>query len=208
MEWTEGSGKVLKTFAEGLMKEERKNKIEGDVFADPFLIVIDAQTLAASYIRPTGTDGGRTQGHGYRREPDVDQRMPHKIPPSLEKMVLYDMLIPMLAKQIGEEKELDYSDETNWSPLIKAACDRVANAMLEAQELQIKNKEAAKHWKENHAKYKDEIDIVVDSVRDKTWTTKAGGMFCDTETVNINIDDFVDIDEINQVVLDYIANED
>jgi ubiquitin-protein ligase len=207
MDWTNGSGKVLKTFADELMKKEREALIADDLFDDPFLIVIDAQTLAATYIRPSGASGGRTKGHGYKREPDVKQRMPHKIPPTLEKMVLYDMLIPMLAKQIGEEKELDYSDESNWSPLIKAACDRVATAMLETQELNIKNKEAAKHWKENHAKYKEEIETVVDKVRDQTWTTKAGGMFCDTERVEINIDDFVDVEEINQKVLDYKAKE-
>ena len=193
--WTDGAGKVLKTFAEDLIKEERTTPIEQDVYSDPHLIVIDAKTGTTICIKPADHEKGRTNGFGYRREPDVEQRMPHKVPPTLEKMVLYDMLIPMLAKQIGTEKELDYSDEDNWSPLIKAACDRVANAMLEAQEHNIKNKKAANHWKENHAKYKDEIDAVVDSIRDKTWTTKAGGMFCKTETIETECP--IDLDRFN-----------
>jgi hypothetical protein len=80
---------------------------------------------------------------------------------------------------------LDYSDNANWSPLVKAAYNRIGDALIEAQELSLSNnKEAAKHWKEEHAKHKEEIQIVIDKLKDMTWNTKSGDMVANIEFID------------------------
>lgn len=177
MNWTNGVGKFLKDFGEKIMKEERTIEIEDEITSNPQLLILDLLS-GESVILASKDDNNRTKNAGYIRRPDVVQRIPHKIPPTLVQNVLLDMIVPMLAKQIGEEKKLDYEVEENWSPLIKAAYTRITESILEAQENQIKNKKIAKVWKENNAKHKKEIQIVVDKLTESTLTKKNGDMIC------------------------------
>ena len=177
MRYTRGLGKFLHAAGTKLMKKERETPIEDDVFENPNAIIIDLNTQQIIHLASGLSEKGRTQGHGYRRMKDSRQRIPHKVPPTLVQGVLLDMLVPMLAKQIGDEKALDYSTEEGWSPLVTAAYKRIGDALIEAQELGLSNdKEAAKHWKEEHAKHKEEIQIVIDKLKDMTWNTKSGDM--------------------------------
>lgn len=206
MKYTRGLGKFLHAAGTKLMKEERETAIEDDVFSSPNAIIIDLNTQQVIHLASGENPKGRTQGHGYRRMKDSKQRIPHKVPPTLIQGVLLDMLVPMLAKKIGDEDGLDYSSpgQENWSPLVKAAYRRIGDALIEAQELGLSNdKEAAKHWKEEHAKHKEEIQIVIDKLKDMTWNKKSGDMLANM-TIN---DDWVVCENLIEEFWQVIAND-
>jgi len=179
MTWNDGTGKMLATYGQQLMKEERKKEITQHVLNDPRLMVIDLDSGEYTVLgKPEGHEAGRTQGHAYRRLPDSMQHLPFKVSPTLQLSVLLDMIVPMLAPEYNADEELDYENPENWSPLVKAAYRRVAEAISEATEMKLKPKEQAKLWKERHAKHRKAVDAVLASLKEKTLTTKSGDMIC------------------------------
>jgi len=196
--WSEGIGKMIENYGKQLVKTERENVISDNVLGNPQALVIDMETGEWSLLgKPEGLDGGRTQGHAYRRLVDSQQHLPFKVSPTLQLSVLLDMIVPMLAPEQGEE--LDYDNPDNWSPLVKAAYRRIGDAILEASEMNLKPKEQAKMWKERHAKHRKAIDAVLASVREKTLTTKSGDMICIAEATKP--------DDLQMLIDELMANE-
>lgn len=180
---TPGFGRFLAEAGKHFTKLERESVIEEDVLANPDVIVKDMQTGDCFRIRSvTNEEGkGRTLGFGYRRLKDSEQHLPFKVSPTLQLSVLLDMLVPMLAPEYNSDEELDYENPENWSPLVKAAYRRIAEAMTEATDLKLKPKEQAKLWKERHAKHRKAVDAVLKTVREGTLTTKSGDMIASVE---------------------------
>lgn len=168
LEWTDGAAKALQVLAKEIDKQERaRANPEADTFADPFLLVQDMNTGAGVVLRTEPHEGGKTQGSGYRRCPDVRQRIPHKVPPGLQVGVLLDMLVRMIVPADAPPEQV--------GPLAEAAYKRIAEAMIEAQEQAIStDKELAAHWKAEYAKHKEAVSAVVESIKDMTWTTRRG----------------------------------
>ena len=164
MEWTDGAGDSLIKLGREIKKVEKtRHDINEEYFGDGQYIVMDMETGSAVILQTKPHEGGKTQGHGFRRCKMVTQRIPHKVPTSLKVGVLLDMLVAMLAK----------GDETG--PLAEAAYQRIVNAMLEAQEKSIStDKELAVHWKKRYAKHKEKVDEMIEKINEMTWTERAG----------------------------------
>ena len=175
--WTDGAGKALSKLAAVIHKQEMaRADREGDTFSDPQLLVQDLLTGTTILLNTEPHTGGKTDGHGYRRCSDVRQRIPHKVPPGLQVGVLLDMLVKMIVPADAPAEQV--------GPLAKAAYDRIAEAMLEAQEQAIStDKELAKHWKEQYAKHKEAVESVVQAIKDMTWSTRAGDTLVKVEAV-------------------------
>ena len=45
----------------------------------------------------------------------------------------------------------------------------------------------AKHWKEEYAKHKEAVEIVVQDIKDMTWSTRAGDTLVKVEAVPIEM---------------------
>jgi len=175
--WTDGAGKALSKLAAVIHKQEMaRADREGDTFSDPSLLVQDLNTGTTILLQPQWHEGGKTDGHGYRRCPDVRQRIPHKVPPGLQVGILLDMLVRMIVPSDAPPEQV--------GPLAQAAYERIAEAMLEAQEKAINtDKELAAHWKNHYAKHKEAVEVVVKSIKDMTWSTRAGDTLVKMEAV-------------------------
>ena len=175
--WTDGAGKALSKLAAVIHKQEMARvDREGDTFSDPMVLVQDLLTGTTVVLQTQPHEGGKTDGHGYRRCPDVRQRIPHKVPPGLQVGVLLDMLVKMIVPADAPPEQV--------GPLAQAAYDRIAAAMIEAQEQAIStDKELAKHWKGTYAKHKEAVESVVQSIKDMTWSTRAGDTLVKAEAV-------------------------
>jgi hypothetical protein len=175
--WTDGAGKALSKLAAVIHKQEMaRADRDGDTFSDPQLLVQDLLTGTTILLNTEPHTGGKTGGHGYRRCPDVRQRIPHKVPPGLQVGVLLDMLVRMIVPSDAPPEQV--------GPLARAAYDRIAAAMLEAQEQAIStDKELTKHWKEQYANHKKAVESVVQDIKDMTWSTRAGDTLVKVEAV-------------------------
>tara|TARA_R100000008_G_C3586789_1_gene173101 strand:+ start:5004 stop:5612 length:609 start_codon:yes stop_codon:yes gene_type:complete len=175
--WTDGAGKALSKLAAVIHKQEMaRADREGDTFSDPQLLVQDLLTGTTILLNTEPHTGGKTDGHGYRRCPDVRQRIPHKVPTGLQVGVLLDMLVKMIVPADAPPEQV--------GPLAQAAYGRIADAMIEAQEKAIStDKELAKHWKEQYAKHKEAVESVVQDIKDMTWSTRAGDTLVKVEAV-------------------------
>ena len=175
--WTDGAGKALSKLAAVIHKQEMaRADREGDTFSDPQLLVQDLLTGTTILLNTEPHTGGKTDGHGYRRCPDVRQRIPHKVPTGLQVGVLLDMLVKMIVPADAPPEQV--------GPLARAAYGRIADAMIEAQEQAIStDKELAKHWKEQYAKHKEAVESVVQDIKDMTWSTRAGDTLVKVEAV-------------------------
>ena len=179
--WTDGAGKVLSKLAAVIHKQEMaRADRDGDTFSDPMLMVQDLTTGTTILLQTESHEGGKTDGHGYRRCSDVRQRIPHKVPPGLQVGILLDMLVRMIVPSDAPADQV--------GPLAQAAYERIADAMLEAQEQAISSdKELAAHWKEKYAKHKEAVGSVVQAIKDMTWSTRAGDTLCKVEAVPIGM---------------------
>ena len=175
--WTDGAGKALSKLAAVIHKQEMaRADREGDTFSDPQLLVQDLLTGTTILLNTEPHTGGKTDGHGYRRCPDVRQRIPHKVPTGLQVGVLLDMLVKMIVPADAPPEQV--------GPLARAAYGRIADAMIEAQEQAIStDKELAKHWKEQYAKHKEAVESVVQDIKDMKWSTRAGDTLVKVEAV-------------------------
>ena len=179
--WTDGAGKALTKLAAVIHKQEMaRADREGDTFSDPVLLVQDMHTGTTILLQTEWHEGGKTDGHGYRRCPDVRQRIPHKVPPGLQVGVLLDMLVKMIVPSDAPPEQV--------GPLAKAAYQPIADAMIEAQEQAISSdKELAAHWKEQYAKHKEAVESVVQDIKDMTWSPRAGDTLVKVEAVPIEM---------------------
>lgn len=165
-EFSDGCGKALKKLGALLEKAENdRREPDEDYFADPNLCVIDLTTGETIIISPADNHGGKTQGRGYRKCAQVEQRIPHRVPPSLQMAVVLDMLVPML------------SGGNRVGPLAQAAYDRIAQAMVEAQQTDDWLKENGKHVKA--------VKEILSKIQDMTWTTRKGDSLLNVEFISI-----------------------
>lgn len=155
MNFTDGSGKALKKLGALLDRHESdRHGQDEDYFSDPNMCVIDLNTGETILIQPSGNEGGKTKGRGYRKCRSVEQRIPHRVPPSLQMAVVLDMLVPMLSNgnQVG--------------PLAQAAYDRIATAMVDAQQ--------SDDWLKQNGRHVKEVKQMLEQIQNMTWTTRKG----------------------------------
>ena len=200
MEWTDGAGKALTKIGQVIHKQEMaRADRNGDTYSDPQLLIQDLVTGTTVVLNTQAHSGGKTDGHGYRRCPDVRQRIPHKVPPGLQVGILLDMLVKMIVPSDAPPEKV--------GPLAEAAYNRIAEAMVEAQEKCIDtDKELAKHWKDEYAKHKQAIEIVVQNIKDMTWTTRAGDTLVKLEAIPIGMAT-LDATELVEAKLDAFKNQ-
>jgi len=179
--WTDGAGKVLSKLAAVIHKQEMtRADRDSDSFSDPLLVVQDLRTGTTVMLATKPHEGGKTHGHGYRRCPDVEQRIPHKVPPGLQMGVLIDMLVRMMVPKDAPDDEV--------GPLVEAAINRIAEAMEEAREQTINtDKELATHWKERYAKHKPAVEAAISRLKDMTLSTRAGDTLVQVEGIPIEM---------------------
>jgi len=177
LNWTDGAGKVLATLGGILSKAEKENHDASEMYtSDPSLMVVDLITGAAVVLETDPHDGGRTHGHGYKKESAYEQRIPMKVPLNLQRNILLDMLVSMLVP-----KESD-----RMGPLGKAAYERIANALKTGMEKSISTDgELAKYWKERYANHADLVTELSEKINDMTVTTVTGKSLCKMRAVPI-----------------------
>ncbi len=166
MEWTDGVGKALATLGAVITKEEKERRDDSEeYFSDPEIMVMDMLTGSTVMIQTEPHTGGRTQGRGYKRERSWEQRIPMKIPLTLQRNILLDMIVGMLVPEGSDEVGV----------LGKVAYKRIAEALKEGLEMSIStDKELAKHWKDKYAKHARLVTEVSDQINDMTVTKMSG----------------------------------
>ena len=177
MDWTDGTGKVLATLGGILSKAEKESHDAKEVYtSNPSLMVIDLETGATVMLETEPHDGGRTQGQGYKKEAAYDQRIPMKVPMSLQRNILLDMIVSMLVPKESERM----------GPLGKAAYERIAQAMKDGLEHSISaDGDLAKYWKERYANHADLVTELSEKINDMTLTTVTGKALCKMRAVPI-----------------------
>ena len=177
MEWTDGAGKVLSSLGGILTKQEKVVHDADEAYtSDPMLMVTDLLTGANVLLQTEEHTGGRTKGHGYKKESGFVQQIPMKVPMNLQRNILLDMIVTMLLP-----KEAD-----RVGPLGKAAYERIANAIKEGHDKSIStDKDLAEHWKERYANHASLVEEIVSSINEMTVTNMTGKSFCKMKAIPI-----------------------
>jgi len=170
IEWTDGTGKVLSALGGILSKAEKAGKPDDVSYtSDPRLMVMDLDTGATVLLETEPHTGGRTKGHGYVKEAGHEQRIPMKVPLSLQRNILLDMIVGMLVPAGSDEM----------GPLAVAAYERIASALKEGLEKDISTDEdLAQYWKERYAKHAKLVTELSQQINDMTITKVTGAMLC------------------------------
>tara|TARA_R110002051_G_scaffold42888_1_gene87566 strand:- start:1595 stop:2215 length:621 start_codon:yes stop_codon:yes gene_type:complete len=187
MDWTDGAGKVLAALGGILSKAEKEKHDAAEVYtSNPSLMVIDLETGATALLETEPHEGGRTQGQGYKKEAAYDQRIPMKVPMSLQRNILLDMIVSMLVPKDSEQM----------GPLGNAAYERIAQALKDGLEHSISTDgDLAKYWKERYANHADLVTQLSEQINDMTLTTVTGKAFCKMSATPLT-DVELDIDAI------------
>jgi hypothetical protein len=166
MEWTDGTGKALATLGAAITKQEKEIRDDSEeYFSDPEIMVMDMLTGSTVMIQTEPHTGGRTHGRGYKREKSWKQRIPMKVPLTLQRNILLDMVVGMLVPEDSDEV----------GALGKAAYTRIAEALKEGMEMSIStDKDLAKHWKDKYAKHAKLVTQVSEQINDMTITKMSG----------------------------------
>ena len=166
MEWTDGTGKALATLGAAITKQEKEIRDDSEeYFSDPEIMVMDMLTGSTVMIQTEPHTGGRTHGRGYKREKSWKQRIPMKVPLTLQRNILLDMVVGMLVPEDSDEV----------GALGKAAYTRIAEALKEGMEMSIStDKDLAKHWKDKYAKHAKLGTQVSEQINDMTITKMSG----------------------------------
>tara|TARA_R110002020_G_scaffold216353_5_gene423971 strand:- start:3934 stop:4560 length:627 start_codon:yes stop_codon:yes gene_type:complete len=166
MEWTDGTGKALATLGAAITKQEKEIRDDSEeYFSDPEIMVMDMLTGSTVMIQTEPHTGGRTHGRGYKREKSWEQRIPMKVPLTLQRNILLDMVVGMLVPEDSDEV----------GALGKAAYTRIAEALKEGMEMSIStDKDLAKHWKDKYAKHSKLVTQVSEQINDMTITKMSG----------------------------------
>ena len=177
MEWTDGSGKALATLGAAITKKEKEIRDDSEeYFSDPSLMVMDMLTGSTVMIQTEPHIGGRTHGHGYKRERGFEQRLPMKVPLTLQRNILLDMVVGMLVPQGSDEA----------GPLGQAAYTRIAEALKEGLDMSIStDKDLAKHWKEKYAKHSKLVTDISERINNMTVTRMSGRQQIRVEAVPV-----------------------
>ena len=177
MEWTDGVGKALATLGAEITKAEKtRHADDEEYFSDPSLMVMDMDTGSTVMIQTEPHTGGRTKGRGYRKEAGWEQTIPMKVPLTLQRNILLDMLVGMLVPKGSDEA----------GPLGKAAYARIAEALKEGLEMSIStDKDLAKHWKDKYAKHAKLVDEISAQINELTLTKMTGRQQIRVEAVPV-----------------------
>ena len=191
VEWTDGAGKVLSTLGALLSKAEKASNPDDVTYtSDPRLMVMDLETGATVMVQTEPHTGGRTQGHGYRKEAGWEQRIPMKVPLTLQRNILLDMIVGMLVPEGSDEA----------GPLGKAAYTRIAEALKEGLENNINTDEdLAKYWKKKYAKHAKLVDEISAQINDMTKTKMTGAMLCKMQATAVT-EAKLDPDEVQSIL--------
>jgi hypothetical protein len=179
MDWTDGSGKVLATLGGILSRAEKEKHDAAEVYtSNPSLMVIDLETGATALLETEPHEGGRTQGQGYKKEAAYQQRIPMKVPLSLQRNILLDMIVSMLVPEGSEEI----------GPLGKAAYKRIAGALKEGLEKSIStDTDLATYWKERYANHAQLVTELSEQINDMTITTVTGKALCKMRAIPLTV---------------------
>ena len=177
MKWTDGVGKALASLGAIITKAEKTRYDDSEeYFSDPEIMVMDMLTGSTVMVQTEPHTGGRTQGHGYRKEAGWEQRIPMKVPLTLQRNILLDMVVGMLVPEGSDEA----------GPLGKAAYTRIAEALKEGLEMSIStDKDLAKHWKDKYAKHAKLVDEISAQINDMTMTKMSGRQQIRVEAVPV-----------------------
>tara|TARA_Y100000004_G_scaffold130783_1_gene147487 strand:+ start:7442 stop:8065 length:624 start_codon:yes stop_codon:yes gene_type:complete len=191
VEWTDGAGKVLSTLGALLSKAEKASNPDDVTYtSDPRLMVMDLETGATVLLETEPHTGGRTKGHGYVKEAGFEQNIPMKVPLTLQRNILLDMIVGMLVPAGSDEA----------GPLAKAAYTRIAEALKEGLENNINTDEdLAKYWKKKYAKHAKLVDEISAQINDMTKTKMTGAMLCKMQATAVT-EAKLDPDEVQSLL--------
>jgi len=177
MRWTDGVGKALASLGAAITSAEKERHTDDEeYFSDPQIMVMDILTGATVMVQTEPHVGGRTHGRGYKREKSWNQRLPMKVPMSLQRNILLDMIVGMLVPE----------GSTEVGVLGKAAYSRIAQAMKEGLEMSIStDKDLATHWKDKYAKHASLVTEVSNQINDMTITRMSGRQQIKVEAIPI-----------------------
>ena len=157
MEWTDGVAKALRKLATEIDKAEkgRHNSTE-DYYSDPHVYVMDMDTGAAVLIETdTQVEGGKTHGRGYRRCPEVSQRMASKFP---QKKVMSRLLSMAIRNFVPED-----TDPAYYSVVVNKAIDDIALMLADDSQ-----------WNMADEKHAPALNKAISKLMDMTLSTRAG----------------------------------
>lgn len=194
LDWSDGTGKALSKLGSIISKQEKnRHDIDDDYRADPAVLITDLNTGASVVLQTEPHKGGKTDGHGYRKCKSVRQRIPHKVPPTLQANVMLDMLVKQFVPDDAPADQV--------GPLAEAAYRRIADAILEAQEKCLDtDKELAAHWKEHYSKHGERVSEVVQRIKDMTWVTRAGDTLLKVEAIPCEMAT-IDVSQMKELAL-------
>ena len=190
MVWTQGIGKTLRALGDALMKREYDDAdTTSETRTNPELIVVDMNTGSTILLKTVPHEGGKTDGSGYVRYPDYEQSNPMRVPPTLKEAVMLDKMAGMLGGR-----------------LTKAVMNEIAAAMAEANELRLSNdKEAYKHWIEEHSKYPDELNSMLEQFRQMTVKNQKGDTLIQMQAIPHMVA-MASVSEIQDIVAEFLVD--
>ena len=191
MNWTAGTGKVLKALGEAMMKAEYESADKAsETRSDPELMLVDTHTGTTILIKGIPHQGGKTDGHGYVRYPDYEQSNPLRVPPTLKEAIMLDKMAGMLGGRI-----------------VESVMKQIAEAMTEANELRLSNdKEAYKHWMEEHSKYPEMLTEMLDEIRSMTVKNQKGDTLINMQAIPHMVA-MASVSTIQEIVAEYRVEE-
>lgn len=156
MEWTDGVAKALRKLATEIDKVEKgRHEPTEDYYSDPRVYVMDMDTGAAVLIETEEHEGGKTHGRGYRRCPQVSQRIAAKMP---QKKVMGRLLSMCIRNFVPED-----TDPAIYSRVVNKAIDDIAEMLADDSK-----------WTVEDDKFSAALDSAIKSLMDLTLSTRAG----------------------------------
>ena len=156
MEWTDGVAKALRKLATEIDKVEKgRHEPTEDYYSDPRVYVMDMDTGAAVLIETDTQEGGKTHGRGYRRCPEVSQRISAKFP---QKKVMSRLLSMAIRNFVPGD-----TDPAYYSVVVNKAIDDIALMLADDSQ-----------WNIEDEKHAPALNKAIGKLMDMTLSTRAG----------------------------------
>ena len=168
MDWTDGTGKALRTLAVVIEEREKANhSLDDDYFSNPNLVVMDLISGSTILLQTEPHHGGKTHGNGYRRCSAVEQRIPRKMP-------MKKVLARLLKMAIRNFVPTDSLPE-EYSIVAKSAIKDIAKMVVDD-----------KAWSIEDDKYAAALTAAVSDLMKQTISTRAGDTLLKMEAIPMN----------------------